>query len=151
MAVREAGAGAGHAGSKAAVVKNALTAASTVHHSTTPCSHICSTKPHCLQPRHTRRPQTSLALCRLNYAEQHVERLGLDQERLESARVSASRSSPMVSHAVGVRCRRMLWEDAQGRCLRKDAAGRCCRRVLWKDAAGGCCCKMLVRRCFSGM
>ena len=34
---------------------------------------------------------------RLNYVEQHAERLGLDQEKLESARVNAARSSPMVS------------------------------------------------------
>ncbi len=33
----------------------------------------------------------------LNYVEQHAERLGLDQDRLESARVSAAHSSPMVS------------------------------------------------------
>ena len=32
---------------------------------------------------------------RLNYVEQHAARIGLDSERLESARVSASRSSPM--------------------------------------------------------
>lgn len=38
---------------------------------------------------------SSLEDARLNYAEQHAERLGFDQEKLESARVSASRSSPM--------------------------------------------------------
>jgi proteasome component ECM29 len=36
---------------------------------------------------------------RLNYVEQHAERLGLDQEKLESARVNAARSSPMVSNS----------------------------------------------------
>jgi hypothetical protein len=39
---------------------------------------------------------SSLEDTRLNYVEQHAERLGLDQERLERVRVSASRSSPMV-------------------------------------------------------
>lgn len=32
---------------------------------------------------------------RLNYIEQHAERMGLDQDRLEGVRVSASRASPM--------------------------------------------------------
>ena len=32
---------------------------------------------------------------RLNYVEQHAERIGLDSGRLEALRVSASRSSPM--------------------------------------------------------
>lgn len=32
---------------------------------------------------------------RLNYLEQHTERLGIDNSRLESLRVSAARSSPM--------------------------------------------------------
>ena len=34
--------------------------------------------------------------CRLNYVEQHAERLGLDSERLDNARVNASRSTPMT-------------------------------------------------------
>ena len=32
---------------------------------------------------------------RLNYVEQHAERMGLDSSRLENLRVSASRSTPM--------------------------------------------------------
>ena len=32
---------------------------------------------------------------RLNYVEQHAERIGLDSEKLESLRVSASKASPM--------------------------------------------------------
>lgn len=32
---------------------------------------------------------------RLNYIEQHAERLGMDASRLDTARVSAARSSPM--------------------------------------------------------
>lgn len=32
---------------------------------------------------------------RLNYVEQHAERMGLDSDKLESLRVSASKASPM--------------------------------------------------------
>lgn len=32
---------------------------------------------------------------RLNYVEQHAERIGLDSDKLESLRVSASKASPM--------------------------------------------------------
>lgn len=32
----------------------------------------------------------------MNYVEQHAEHLGLDSDRLESLRVSASRASPMA-------------------------------------------------------
>lgn len=32
---------------------------------------------------------------RLNYIEQHAERIGLDSDKLESLRVSASKASPM--------------------------------------------------------
>lgn len=40
-------------------------------------------------------PCISLQDTRLNYVEQHASRLGMDSSRLEAARVSASRSSPM--------------------------------------------------------
>lgn len=39
---------------------------------------------------------SSLEDARLNYIEQHAGRLGLDNEKLEGARVSASRASPMA-------------------------------------------------------
>ena len=32
---------------------------------------------------------------RLNYVEQHAERIGLDSDKLENLRVSASKASPM--------------------------------------------------------
>lgn len=38
---------------------------------------------------------SSLEDMRLNYIEQHAGRMGLDSERLEDVRVSASRSTPM--------------------------------------------------------
>ncbi|GAX79566.1 hypothetical protein CEUSTIGMA_g7007.t1 [Chlamydomonas eustigma] len=38
---------------------------------------------------------SSLEDARLNYIEQHADKMGLDQEKLESARVAASRSSPL--------------------------------------------------------
>ncbi|KXZ47233.1 hypothetical protein GPECTOR_37g239 [Gonium pectorale] len=38
---------------------------------------------------------SSLEDVRLNYVEQHAERLGLDSERLEGARVAAARASPL--------------------------------------------------------
>ena len=40
---------------------------------------------------HTVLPQDS----RINYVEQHAERMGLDADKLENLRVSASKSSPM--------------------------------------------------------
>ncbi len=38
---------------------------------------------------------SSLEDARLNYVEQHVERLGMDAGRLEDARVAAARASPL--------------------------------------------------------
>lgn len=41
-------------------------------------------------------PSHIFPLFRLNYVEQHAERMGFDQDKLDNARVAASRSSPMV-------------------------------------------------------
>ena len=36
-----------------------------------------------------------VVLCRLNYIEQHAERLGMGSDRLDAARSSAARASPL--------------------------------------------------------
>ena len=52
---------------------------------------LYSPAPLMLCPSHKFKMQDS----RLNYIEQHAERLGMDASRLDAARVSAARSSPM--------------------------------------------------------
>lgn len=73
---------------------------------------------------------------RLNYVEQHAERLGLDQEKLESARVNAARSSPMVSNNSSfvyvIHCHSMCTDSRTSAHMQGDTLDVCTR---YNDAA----------------
>jgi coenzyme F420-reducing hydrogenase delta subunit len=51
--------------------------------------------PHTHTHTHTNTHTHTLTQHRLNYIEQHAERLGMDADRLDSARTSAARASPL--------------------------------------------------------
>jgi len=49
----------------------------------------------CIAPTQPSAHTLGVRARRLNYIEQHAERLGMDADRLDSARTSAARASPL--------------------------------------------------------
>ncbi len=74
---------------------------------------------------------------RLNYIEQHAERIGLDSDKLENLRVSASKASPMGDTLD------MCARYADGKTL-DEMVGRPCMPCLVLMCPAGCCDKDII-------